>query len=69
MSGKDTPSAGARPDVEFVRPSDVQRAYGIHRATLYRWIARGLLPLHKVGNSSFVEAKELRRIITGKGTE
>ena len=37
--------------------------YGVHRETLRRWIAQGLLPATKVGNAWAVEASDVERLL------
>lgn len=53
----------AKPKPIFVRPCDVQAVFGIHRSTVYRWAAAGLIEIHRRGRMSFIRAEELEKLI------
>lgn len=50
----------------FVRPTQVPADYGISRATLYRWAAKGIVKIYKRGNCSFVRRDEMDAAIMGE---
>lgn len=53
----------------YVRVVDSQPVFGIHRATVYRWAAAGLIRIHKRGSASFLSVAEMKRLIEGDGNE
>ncbi len=53
----------------FIRASQVQEVFGIHRSTLYRMEKRGQIAIHKRGSQSFVRVADMERFITGMGDQ
>lgn len=54
-----------RPAPLFARTREAAELFGTSKATLYRWIKRGLLTKHKRGAATYLEIAEIRRVITG----
>ncbi|MEI4262823.1 DNA-binding protein [Roseovarius sp. D0-M9] len=55
------------PDPIMVRVSNAKAAFGVHRATLYRWAADNHITIHKRGTMSFVDPVQVRNFIMGLG--
>ena len=53
----------------MVRVSQAKAAFGVHRATLYRWAADKHIKIHKRGSMSFVDPTEVRNFIMGLGEQ
>lgn len=49
----------------YVRVSQAQEVFGLHRSTIYRWASAGLLTIHKRGNCSFLRVAEMQNLIEG----
>ena len=49
----------------MVRVSQAKAAFGVHRATIYRWAAENHIKIHKRGSMSFVDPNEVRAFIMG----
>jgi len=48
----------------FVRMSDVQEVFGLHRSTVNRMANRGEIKIHKLGSSAFVRVSDMEELIT-----
>ena len=46
--------------LKFLNPLDVAELLGVHRITVYRWLASGKLPACKLGQRYFVAEETLR---------
>lgn len=57
--------AVARVQPLFIRPGQAPEAFGISRATLYRWAEQGKVKIYKRGSSSFVSVEEVSNFIVG----
>lgn len=51
----------------MVRVSKAQEVFGVHRATIYRWVAAGHIRLYKRGSMSFLDPAEVIAFIKGLG--
>lgn len=53
----------------MVRVSKAQAVFGVHRATIYRWVAAGHIHLYKRGTMSFLDPAEVTAFIKGMGDQ
>jgi hypothetical protein len=53
----------------MVRVSNAKPAFGVHRATLYRWAAADHIKIHKRGAMSFVDPIQVKNFIMGLGDQ
>jgi len=51
----------------FIRVSEIPKAYGIGKDSIYRAIKSGRLELHKWGRASLIRCADLEDLITGRG--
>ena len=54
----------------YVRCANVQKIFGVSRATVYRWAKEGRLTIHRpqhAPNSAFVRTAEMKNLIEGVG--
>lgn len=49
----------------YIRLSQVQRIFGIHRTTVNRMANRGEIIIHKMGRSAFVKVSDMEAKIEG----
>ena len=54
------------PERQFIRPKEAPDAFGISRATLYRWAERGYIRIYKRGGTSLVSIREVTDFILGR---
>jgi len=67
MTKQTTPPAAMQQSAVMVRVSQAKAAFGVHRATLYRWAASDHIRIHKRGSMSFVDPTEVKNFIKGLG--
>ncbi len=60
-----TPAEPSTVQPEYVRVSNVQERFGLHRSTLYRMAARGQIKIFKVGGASLVRFRDMVALIEG----
>ncbi|MBK4214820.1 hypothetical protein JJJ17_02650 [Paracoccus caeni] len=48
---------------EYIRLSRVQDVYGVHRATIYRWAAKGVVTIYKLDGISLLRRSEMESMI------
>lgn len=51
---------------QYCRVSDSQEVFGIHRATIYRAAAKGLITIYKRQGMAFLKVSEVAGWIEGK---
>jgi len=47
----------------YIRPSQAQQVFGIHRSTLYRWAQTGAFRIFRRGSVSLVRVEDVERFI------
>lgn len=57
-----------RPQPLYIRVSDCQRVFGIHRSTIYREAKKGRIRIYKRGAMSLLKIAEMERYIEGETT-
>lgn len=50
---------------DFLTTEEVRQKLGIGRATVYRWIHEGRLPVHRMGSKYFFVEEEVRAAVMG----
>lgn len=50
----------------YVRITDVQQVFGLHRSTVHRMAKRGEITIHKRGHSAFIKTKDMEALIEGE---
>ena len=51
----------------YVRPTRAPEVFGVSRATIYRWAAKGVIRIYKRGTQSFVKVSEVTSYVEGLG--
>ena len=52
------PKAGLPRKEEYVMPAEICTEFKISRPTFYQWLRKGIFPIYKMGNRSFVLREE-----------
>ena len=70
MSANSAGHMPATPPAErplYVRMSRAQGMFGVHRSTIYRWIKKGLLTIHKRGPGvSLIRVAEFEALVSNR---
>jgi len=69
MSANSAGQALATPPAEaplYVRTSHAQKMLGVHRSTIYRWIKKGWLKVHRRGGVSLIRVAEFEALVSNR---
>lgn len=66
MSEARTVKRADAPSPLYVRVSDAQEVFGLHRATIYRQAKAGAIRIYKRGGASLLSVAEMRAWIEGR---